>query len=114
LAVLRAAARGGGVASVRDVSEGGLACALAECCIEGGLGARIDEALSEEELFGEGPGGAVVSGPLAAVEAIEGARVIGEVGGAALSFAGGPGISVARMRELYEGAIPAYFAATAA
>jgi phosphoribosylformylglycinamidine synthase len=114
LAVLRAAARGGGVASVHDVSEGGLACALAECCIEGGLGARIDEALSEEELFGEGPGGAVVSGPLAAVEAIEGARVIGEVGGAALSFAGGPGISVARMRELYEGAIPAYFAATAA
>jgi phosphoribosylformylglycinamidine synthase subunit PurL len=114
LAVLRAAARGGGVSSIHDLSEGGLACALAECCVEGGMGARIEAGLSEEELFGEAPGGAVVSGPRAAVEAIEGARVIGEVGGDGLSFHGGPSVRVARIRELYEGAIPGWFAAAAA
>ena len=43
----RARARAGGRASggelptAHDVSEGGLACALAECCIAGGLGARV-------------------------------------------------------------------------
>jgi phosphoribosylformylglycinamidine synthase len=114
LGELRAAARGGGVASVHDVSEGGVACALAECCIEGGVGARIAFALSEEQLFGEAPGGAVVSGPRAAIEAIDGATLIGEVGGADLSFVGGPSLQVARLREIYEGAIPAYFEAAAA
>jgi phosphoribosylformylglycinamidine (FGAM) synthase-like enzyme len=112
--VLRAAARAGDLASVHDISEGGLACALAECCIEGRLGARVDPPRSEEELFGEAPGGAIVSGPRAALEAIEGAAVIGEVGGDALSFAGGPSVPVARLRALYEGAIPAFFAASVA
>ena len=69
LAALRAAVRAGGLATVHDISEGGLACALAECCIAGGIGARVDlsavgaGARSTARLFGEGPGGAVVAGP---------------------------------------------------
>lgn len=37
-----AAIRAGLVKSAHDVSDGGLAVALAECCIEGGLGAKIE------------------------------------------------------------------------
>ena len=50
----------GSFASAHDISEGGLACALAECCIEGGIGARIELPFADDAaLFGEGPGGVV-------------------------------------------------------
>jgi phosphoribosylformylglycinamidine synthase subunit PurL len=124
LAALREAVRAGGLATVHDISEGGLAVALAECCIEGGLGAAIrlggDEAVSGGEapgggdadaaLFGEGPGGVVIAGPREAVEAVPGARVIGEVGRDALEIEGALSVSVAELRGVYEGAIPAVFA----
>ena len=38
---VRAAVRGGELPTAHDVSEGGLACALAECCVAGGIGARV-------------------------------------------------------------------------
>ena len=57
---LRAAVRTGDFPTAHDISEGGLACALAECCIEGGLGARVAVDDGEAALFGEGPGGVVV------------------------------------------------------
>ena len=38
---VRAAVRGGELPTAHDISEGGLACALAECCIAGGIGARV-------------------------------------------------------------------------
>ena len=41
-ATVRDAVRAGQLASVHDVSDGGLACALAECAIGGGLGCRVD------------------------------------------------------------------------
>jgi phosphoribosylformylglycinamidine synthase len=108
LEVARDAVRSGSLASAHDVSEGGLACALAECCIEGGLGARIQlSSVDEEALFGEGPGGFVVSGPRAVVEALPGAVVIGEVAGDVLEIAGAAVVPLARLREVYEGAIPA-------
>ena len=82
LEALRGAVRAGELATAHDVSEGGLACALAECCVEGGIGARVELSASDDEaLFGEGPGGALVAGPREAVEAVPGARVIGVVGG---------------------------------
>ena len=70
LAFVRCAARSGELA-VHDISDGGLACALAEMAIAGRIGARCDlDALvrtrgSEPEtaLFGEGPGGYLVAGP---------------------------------------------------
>ena len=104
---VRAAVRGGELPTAHDISEGGLACALAECCIEGGLGARVSLDDGEAALFGEGPGGVIVAGPRAAVEALEGAVVIGEVGGDALEIEGALSVPVSELRAAYEGAIPA-------
>jgi phosphoribosylformylglycinamidine (FGAM) synthase-like enzyme len=104
---VRAALRGGELPTAHDVSEGGLACALAECCIEGGLGARVSLEEGEAALFGEGPGGVIVAGPRAAVDSIEGAIILGEVGGAALEIEGALSVPVSELRAAYEGAIPA-------
>jgi phosphoribosylformylglycinamidine synthase subunit PurL len=100
--------REGRLPTVHDVSDGGLACALAECCIAGGMGARVElPATGEAELFGEGPGGVVIAGPREAVEAVEGASVIGSVGGDALEIAGTLAVPVAKLARVYEDAIPA-------
>jgi phosphoribosylformylglycinamidine synthase subunit PurL len=119
LVALRAAVRTGELATAHDVSEGGLATALAESCIEGGMGARVDlaplrEALGHADrhtaLFGEGPGGAVVAGPPDTVRALPGAMVLGEVGGTSLRIEGDLELQVAVLHERFEGAIPAAFA----
>jgi phosphoribosylformylglycinamidine synthase subunit PurL len=111
LAALRKAVRSGTLATVHDVADGGVAVALAECCIEGGMGARLELPSNDEAaLFGEGPGGAVIAGPPDAVRGVPGARVIGEVGGEVLDIAGALTLRVARLRDAYEGAIPAAFA----
>src|SRR3954454_18377557 len=71
-AVLRLArelVREGAVSAAHDVSDGGLACALAEMAIASGIGMDIDlDALvelrggsGETNLFGEGPGGIVLA-----------------------------------------------------
>ena len=41
IAAVRAAVREGALASAHDVAEGGIAVALAECCLEGEVGARV-------------------------------------------------------------------------
>jgi phosphoribosylformylglycinamidine synthase subunit PurL len=115
LAALREAVRAGWLASVHDVADGGLAVALAECCIGGGVGALIEldalagGASAEVRLFGEGPGGAIIAGPREAVTGVPGARLIGEVGGDSLEIAGILRLPVAELRDAYEGAIPAMF-----
>jgi phosphoribosylformylglycinamidine synthase subunit PurL len=71
LELVRAAVRDGTAVSAHDVSDGGLACAAAECAIAGGVGVTLDlnPLLRREDidataaLFGEGPGGLLVSGP---------------------------------------------------
>jgi phosphoribosylformylglycinamidine synthase subunit PurL len=93
---VRDAVRRGELRSAHDVAEGGLAVALAECCLGGGHGAQVDfrgagasgEGLLET-LFGEGAGGFVLSGPRPVLAAL--AREIrltffGEVRGDALSL----------------------------
>jgi phosphoribosylformylglycinamidine synthase len=114
---VRAAVRTGQLPTAHDISEGGLACALAECCIEGGLGAflslsdRNSSGNVDAALFGEGPGGVIVAGPREAIEALDVAVVIGEVGGDTLEIDGVLSVPVAELRAVYEGAIPAAFAA---
>jgi phosphoribosylformylglycinamidine synthase II len=87
---VREAVRAGTLSSAHDIAEGGLAVALAECCLAGGLGAEVEleegfwEA-TQHALFGEGPGGFLVSGaPESLRELAAGAsvpvRVIGRVG----------------------------------
>jgi phosphoribosylformylglycinamidine synthase subunit PurL len=88
-AAVREAVRAGELTSAHDIAEGGLAVALAECCLEGGLGAEIevDRPAWETSLFGEGPGGFVVSGDEDALRALgerTPVRTIGAVGGDAL------------------------------
>jgi phosphoribosylformylglycinamidine synthase len=76
--LVREAVRAGTVTAAHDVSEGGIACALAECAIAGGVGARVDldplvelrGGAGETCLFGEGPGGFVVAGPAATLGAL--------------------------------------------
>jgi phosphoribosylformylglycinamidine synthase len=94
-ATVRDAVRAGKLSSAHDVSDGGLACALAECTIAGGLGAQVDlqplrerGCSPEEALFGEGPGGFLVSGERETLAAL-GATHIGEVGGTTLEIAAG-------------------------
>jgi phosphoribosylformylglycinamidine synthase len=110
LVSVRAAVRGGELPTAHDVSEGGLACALAECCIAGGLGARVSVEGGEAALFGEGPGGVVVAGPREVIEALDAAIVIGEVGGETLDIGDVLSVPVTDLRTAYEDAIPAAFA----
>ena len=85
-AAIRQAVRAGVLHSAHDVAEGGVAVALAECALASGLGATVT---GVDELFGEGPGAFVVSGPAEAMTAFgAAARVIGEVGGDALTIDG--------------------------
>jgi phosphoribosylformylglycinamidine synthase len=85
-AAVREAVRAGALRSAHDVAEGGVAVALAECCLAGGIGARV--ALDGVAPFGEAPGAFVVSGERAALAALPGARVLGEVGGDSLAIEG--------------------------
>ena len=128
---IRYAVRGGRLSSAHDIAEGGLAIALAECCLAGGVGAAISltddfwEAISpgapgpgsvspastlvSAALFGEGPGGFVVSGSPDGLEVL-GERVsvctIGVVGGEVLEIVdarGGAGMAIAiTLAELAE------------
>jgi phosphoribosylformylglycinamidine synthase len=106
------AVRAGGLSSAHDIAEGGLAVALAECCLGSGIGAEIDlgyeklgqagspaapggastgpHSASWNGLFGEGAGGFLVSGPPDALSALGGrvaVRAIGTVGGGGLRIA---------------------------
>jgi phosphoribosylformylglycinamidine synthase subunit PurL len=94
-ATLREAVRTGKLASAHDISDGGLACALAESAITAGIGCRVDlqplrerGCSPEEALFGEGAGGFLLSGERAALESI-GATLIGETGGSTIEVAAG-------------------------
>ncbi len=95
-ATLREAVRAGQLSSAHDISDGGLACALAECAIGAGLGCSVDlqplrerGCSAEEALFGEGAGGFLISGGLSELEAI-GAVVLGQTGGATIEVAEDP------------------------
>ena len=86
---VREAVRSGAVTAAHDVSEGGLACALAEMAIAGGVGARCDVdplveargSSGETAAFGEGPGGFLLAGPAEAL-----ARLAAEAEGAGVDF----------------------------
>jgi phosphoribosylformylglycinamidine synthase subunit PurL len=99
-AAVRQAVRAGVLESAHDVAEGGVAVALAECCIAGGIGAHVD--LSGVPLFAEGPGAFVVSGPAEAMTAFgSAARVIGEVGRDALAIRGELDIPVVELARVH-------------
>src|SRR5450759_1741603 len=84
------------VASAQDVSGGGLAVAIAECCMWSGLGAKLRLGVSGSpaiELFGESPSRLVLSSRPRHAAAIEllarqfglHSEILGTVGGVARS-----------------------------
>jgi phosphoribosylformylglycinamidine synthase II len=89
------AVRAGKLSSAHDVSDGGLACALAESAIAGNIGCEANlnhlrerGCTPEEALFGEGPGGFLVSGDRQTLEDL-GAILIGSVGGDRIAIGAG-------------------------
>jgi phosphoribosylformylglycinamidine synthase subunit PurL len=122
LEAVREAVRSGALSSAHDIAEGGLAVALAESCVAAGLGARVElpgSAPLAEELFGEGPGGFVVSGPPEALRELSGGvavRVIGTVGGEELTIglAGSArtnvSLALAELSSAYSEGLAEYFA----
>src|SRR5215216_6081188 len=107
-AAIRQAVRSGALRSVHDVAEGGLAVALAECCVAGGHGAEVTVERDERIRFGEGPGAFVVSGPHDAFAAFGSAvTVIGVVGGDRLRIDGGPEVSVSQLADAHAGGLAA-------
>jgi phosphoribosylformylglycinamidine synthase len=89
-AAIRDAVREGLLSSAHDIAEGGFAVAVAESCLAGGIGATLDLGPSDDpftRLFGEGPGGFVVSGHPGALARLAERiplDVFGVVGGEAL------------------------------
>jgi phosphoribosylformylglycinamidine synthase len=109
-ACVRAAVREGSLTSAHDVAEGGLAVALAESAIAGGVGATV--ALPDDlDPFGEAPGRAfVVSGPAEAVERLAaGASVpvsmLGAVGGSTLRIEGLVEVAVSDLAAAWRGGL---------
>jgi len=117
-ALLRELAGNGSVHSIHDLSEGGLAIALAEGCFERSLGARVDlQDLSPLQLFSESQARAIVSVDpqyvevaLKRAEALGvPARDIGEVGGDDLSVTSSGGSStrsVEALHDVWKNALP--------
>jgi phosphoribosylformylglycinamidine synthase len=123
--VCLAAIRRGLVRSAHDCSDGGLAVAVAESCMSGGIGLDASgltvEARADAWLFGEAQSRIVVSvaaNDAAALEALAGehgvpAARLGVVGGDRLQIAGVVDVAVADVREAYEGGLAKALAALA-
>lgn len=91
--LVRQAVRSGAIRTAHDVSDGGIATAIAELALGAGVGCRADlqpvialhDCSGEDALFGEGPGGFIVAGDEARIEHLGGhgvqVEILGEVGG---------------------------------
>jgi phosphoribosylformylglycinamidine synthase subunit PurL len=115
---VRDAVRSGAIASAHDIAEGGLATALAECCLASGLGAEVvlaDTVKPLRALFGEGPGRFVVSGGDSALRALAASvevQIVGAVSGNQLTIVAGDArieCSLESLRAAH-GALAALFA----
>ncbi|MGZ4329459.1 MAG: phosphoribosylformylglycinamidine synthase subunit PurL [Solirubrobacteraceae bacterium] len=96
---VREGVRSGALRSAHDIAEGGLAVALAECCIAGSIGATVFLPKGIDP-FAEALGqGFIVSGP---PEALAEMTVIGRVGGSALTIDGELALAVSELRDARE------------
>jgi phosphoribosylformylglycinamidine synthase II len=107
------------VLSAQDISDGGLAVALAECCFGRGVGAtvNIESGLRTDSLlFGETQSRIIISAlegnkkrisGLAGEYGIQVSR-IGKTGGDSLKINDLIDLPVQKLRDIYEGVIPAY------
>ena len=77
------------VDGVHDVSDGGLAVALAEMAVKSGTGCRVNGISGIKELFGEGPSRVVLSVPPVNVGPVAAQANAADVPIAQLGVAGG-------------------------
>ena len=117
--------RDGRINAAHDVSDGGLAVALAEMAMASGLGATLEAAPSglppHAFWFGEDQARYVVTAPQERADALLAQaqkagvpmRKLGCVAGKALAIAGETPLPVARLRAAFEGWLPAYMAGPA-
>jgi phosphoribosylformylglycinamidine synthase II len=123
---VRTLIEGGKVTAAHDVSDGGLAVALAEMAIASGIGATFDAAPKDVPphafWFGEDQARYVVTVQAAdADKLIANAKAagvpamkIGVTGGNALALPGESPVLIAALTEKFEGWLPAYMAGSAA
>jgi phosphoribosylformylglycinamidine synthase len=108
----------GRVTACHDISDGGLAVALAEMALAGNIGCRINDPgrPRHSRLFGEDQGRYVVTATVeqgaaivrdAMAKAIPGV-VIGTTGGDAIVMKDGSSVSLYKLRQLHEGWFPTY------
>jgi phosphoribosylformylglycinamidine synthase II len=102
----------GEATAVHDLSDGGLAVALAEMACAGGIGAKIETSGGSAYFFGEDQGRYLVTAaaaqPVLAEAAAAGVPVvrIGLTGGDALAFPGEAPVAVEALRQAHEGFFP--------
>ncbi len=119
IAAVRQGVRSGALESAHDIAEGGLAVALAECCIAGGNGARVVvERAGDPQalLFGECPGCFLVSGSAQALTDLAHHAPLldlGESGGDQLVIELGDGealaAAVAELARAHSGGLASFF-----
>ncbi len=110
--------------AVHDVSDGGLLVALAEMAMASGIGAELDRAplAAHAFWFGEDQARYVITVEPGVAETIVARgraagvalRQLGLTGGDALTLEGDRRILIAKLRERFEGWLPAYMAGAAA
>jgi phosphoribosylformylglycinamidine synthase II len=108
------------VTAAHDLSDGGLAVALAEMAMAGGLGARLDAAPADVAAhafwFGEDQARYLVTAKRVDVERITALAIeasvplqrIGTTGGDALAIANEHPVTIAALRKRFEGWLPNY------
>jgi phosphoribosylformylglycinamidine synthase II len=99
---VRSMIRSQALQNAHDIAEGGIAVALAECCLAGGIGARVrlPEGL---DPFGEDLGSAfIVSGD---AETLEGLETIGSVEGERLVIESLLEVDVSKLRTAHGGGL---------
>jgi phosphoribosylformylglycinamidine synthase len=115
--LMLAAAGAGLLRSAHDCSDGGMLVALAECCLLGGIGVRCPSIRPEAPVrldsafFGESPSRFIVSVPSRAMPEMQTlARrhhveisLLGLAGGDVIEFEGQFRVSMAEMRQAWEG-----------
>ena len=113
--------RAGRVSAVHDLSDGGLALALAESAIKGGKGVTLHEPDAQNLAcwFGEDQGRYIVTASpdeaaRIVAEAPVSAVTIGTTGGDTLTLGAAKPISIKDLRDAYEGWFPTFMGATIA
>ncbi|MEM1050161.1 MAG: phosphoribosylformylglycinamidine synthase subunit PurL [Pseudomonadota bacterium] len=115
---VRGLIRAQSVTACHDLSDGGLAVALAEMAMAGRIGCHVDigDAPALATLFGEDQARYLVTVPASGVDAVLDAagrsgvpvKRLGTTGGSDLIVAGQLTISIEKLHDLYENWFPAY------